>query len=109
MKSPTASYETVYYIPVQERVVRRAGTYEVMKYLPPFPGIEHASHILSLLQTKKRFLIHDLHHGMKNLLFQLIITDTQQWSDSFTAADSVYLQAVSLADSRKSALLLLRS
>lgn len=34
MKSPTASYETVYYIPVQERVVRRAGTYEVMKYLP---------------------------------------------------------------------------
>ena len=106
MKSPTASYETVYYRPVQERVVRRAGTYEVMKYLP---GIEHAFHILSLLQTKKRFLIHDLHHGMKNLLFQLIITDTQQWSDSFTAADSVYLQAVSLADSRKSALLLLRS
>lgn len=46
---------------------------------------------------------------MKNLLFQLIITDTKQWSDSFTAADSVYLQAVSLADSRKSVLLLLRS
>lgn len=108
MKSPTASYETVYYRPVQERVVRRAGTYEVMKYLPHSLELNMLP-ISYLCCRQKRFLIHDLHHGMKNLLFQLIITDTQQCSDSFTAADSVYLQAVSLADSRKSALLLLRS
>lgn len=109
MKSPTASYETVYYRPVQERVVRRAGTYEVMKYLPYSLELNMLPISYLCCRQKKRFLIHDLHHGMKNLLFQLIITDTQQWSDSFTAADSVYLQAVSLADSRKSALLLLRS